>query len=153
MFDTSSTLTHAHTHTHTPSVQTHQSCVGASMVVHLFVFIHPDLSGSHAVCQSFAPWVRGLFREHMTHMGAGVDLQAAPTLPNLRDINNTTGTRRIWLASRPWFNHSIVLHKAQPCYGGVGKQKSCFVVDAKYFWVLPLRTFGFRGKGSSNSSL
>ena len=88
-------------------MQTHQSCVGASMVVDLFVFIHPDLGGSHAVCQSFAPGVRGLFGEHVTHVGARVDLQAASALPNLRDINNThttttiTTTTRIWLASEP----------------------------------------------------
>lgn len=73
----------------TKSVQTHQPCMGASMVVDLFEIIHPDLSSSYAVCQSFVPRVRGFFREHMSHMGAGVDLQAASTLPNLKETSTT----------------------------------------------------------------
>lgn len=73
------------------------------MVVDLFVFVHPDLSGSHAVCQSFAARVGGHFREDVAHVGAWVDLQAASTLPDLRDINNNnnTTTTGVWLASEP----------------------------------------------------
>lgn len=107
------------------------------MVVDLFVFIHPDLSGSHAVCQSFAPRVRGSIREHMTHMGAWVYLQAAPTLPNLRDINNNI-TTRIWLASQ---------HKALPCGGRAWKQKSCFVFKGNIFGSIPLGNCSYLRKG------
>lgn len=66
---------------------THQPRVWIAVVVNLFELVHPDLSRSHAVRQSFAPRVRCLFREHMTHVGARVYLQAAPTLPNLRNVD------------------------------------------------------------------
>lgn len=66
---------------------THQPRVWIAVVVNLFVLVHPDLSCSDAVRQSFVPRVRCLFREHMTHVGARVDLQAAPTLPNLRNVD------------------------------------------------------------------
>lgn len=152
MFDTTST----HACTRTPSVQTHQSCVGVSMVVDLFIFIHPDLCGSHAVCQSFAPWVRGLFREHMTHMGARVDLQAAPTLPNLRDINNTTTstTTRIWLAPQPWFNHSLQVTQSTALLWRSLETEKLFCCWREIFLVPSLWEIAvIREKGCSNSSL
>lgn len=132
-----------HTCTRTPSVQTHQSCVGVSMVVDLLVFIHPDLSSSHAVCQSFAPRVRGLFREHMTHMGARVDLQAAPTLPNLGDINNAaaTTTTRIWFSLSAMIQslntkHSLVVEE-------LGNRKAVLLLKGNIFGSLPLGNCGY----------
>lgn len=50
----------------------------------LFVRVHPDLCSSDSILEEVGPRVRGFFREHMSHVRAGMNLQAAPTLPHLR---------------------------------------------------------------------
>ena len=97
---------------------THQSGVGASMVVDFFEIVQPDLGSSHTVCQSFAPWVRGLFREHMAHVGTWVDLQGSPALPNLKDINNNA--LRIDWVSQPWISHFKTGNTKHALVRGVG---------------------------------
>lgn len=54
-----------------------------SVVIKLFIFIHPHFSCTHAVCQSFDPRVWSLFGENMTYMGARMDLKTSSTLPYL----------------------------------------------------------------------
>lgn len=92
-------------------MKTHQSCVGVAMVVDLLVFVHPDLGCPYAVSQGFATRVRGLFREHMTHVGAWVDLQAASALPNLADMNQSTTRILVSLSAM------IQSTKAKSCRG------------------------------------
>lgn len=62
---------------------THQAGVWVSVVIKLFIFIHPHFSRTHAVCQSFGPWVWSLFGENVTYMGARMDLKTSSTLPYL----------------------------------------------------------------------
>lgn len=54
------------------------------MVEKLLVLVHPDLGSTHAVGQCLAAGVRSLLGEDVSHVGTGVDLQAAATLPDLR---------------------------------------------------------------------
>lgn len=49
----------------------------------MFIRVHPNLCSSHSVLEEVWPGIRGFFREHMAHMRAGMNLQTAPTLPNL----------------------------------------------------------------------
>lgn len=70
---------------------TNQSSVRAAVVVDLLVLVQPDLGRSHAVGQRFAPRVRRLLGEDVAHVGAGVDLQAATTLPDLRGRETPRG--------------------------------------------------------------
>lgn len=53
------------------------------MVEQILVVFHPNFGCSDAVGQSFAAGVRRLVGENVAHVGAWVDLQAAPTLPDL----------------------------------------------------------------------
>ena len=54
-----------------------------AVVVQFLVLVHPDLCSSHTIGQGLAPRVGGLLGEDVAHVGAGVDLQAAPALPDL----------------------------------------------------------------------
>ena len=49
----------------------------------LFIRVHPNLCSSNGILEEVWPCIRGLFRKYMAHMRAGVNLQAAPTLPHL----------------------------------------------------------------------
>ena len=76
------------------------------MVVQVLVVVHPDLCGPHAVGQRLAPRVGGLLGEDVAHVGAGVDLQRASTLPDLpgqargTKANTDPETTRTALATR-----------------------------------------------------
>lgn len=106
-----------HSSSPTPSVRTHQSCVGAAMIVDLLVVIHPNLCRPHAVCQRLAPGVRGPFRKHMTHVGARVDFQAAPALPNLRYFNHNSLTKVIQSANtKQSYKKKAYKKKQQLCF-------------------------------------
>lgn len=59
-----------------------QASVGVTVVVQLLVVVHPDLGSTHAVGQGLTPRIGGLLGEDVAHVGAGVDLQAAPALPD-----------------------------------------------------------------------
>lgn len=73
----------------------YQASVGVTVVVQLLVLVHPDLSSTHAVGQGLAPRVGGLLWEDVAHVGAGVDLQAAPALPDLNNNNSRSNTRTL----------------------------------------------------------
>lgn len=49
----------------------------------LFIGVHPNLCRPHGILEEVWPRVRGLFRENVAHVRAGMNLQAAPTLPHL----------------------------------------------------------------------
>lgn len=67
---------------------------GIPVVEVLFIRVHPNLCSSYCILEEVGPRIRGLFREHMAYVRAGVNLQAAPTLPHLRLSINRSGSLR-----------------------------------------------------------
>lgn len=63
---------------------------GIPVVEVLLVRVHPNLCSSNSILEEVWPCIRGLFREHMAHVRAGVNLQAAPTLPHLMRVKHMT---------------------------------------------------------------
>lgn len=49
----------------------------------LFIGVHPNLCSPHGILEEVWPCVRGLFRKNVAYVRAGMNLQAAPTLPHL----------------------------------------------------------------------
>lgn len=80
-----------------------------------------------------------------------MDFQAAPTLPNLRGHHHHHHHEDLVSLSAVIQSGQ---HKAQPCCGGVWKQKSCCVVEGEILLVSSLWEIAVTGeKGCSNSSL
>lgn len=62
-----------------------------SFVEVVLVGVHPDLCSSYGVLQEVGPGVRGLLREDVAHVGAGMDLERASTLPHLwKELHHCT---------------------------------------------------------------
>lgn len=40
----------------------------------LFIRVHPNFCSSYGILEKVGPCIRGLFREHMAHVRAGVNL-------------------------------------------------------------------------------
>lgn len=97
--------------------------MGVPVVVDIFVLIHPDLSRSHAVGQRFAARVGGLFREDVTHVGARVDLQAAPALPNLRHRHHHDNLVR--LSDVFFFFNPLIRRLTRSLVGGKSEKPFC----------------------------
>lgn len=72
---------------HTPAVvdvtALYLSGRGVPVVEVLLVGVHPNLRRPDGVLEEVGPCVRSLFRKNVAHVRAGMDLQAAPTLPHL----------------------------------------------------------------------
>lgn len=60
---------------------------GIPVVEVLFIRVHPNLCSSYSILEEVGPCIRGLFREHMAYMRAGVNLEAATALPHLTGLN------------------------------------------------------------------
>lgn len=74
-----------------------------AVIEKLLVRVHPDLSGSHCVLEKLWPGIRCFLREDMAHMGTGVNLQWASTLPNL-EVTRKKKKKKLTSYHTDWYN-------------------------------------------------